>query len=134
VANALHDALAAILGDDALDAEGAASSKAEEIEKLITDATWPVVEEAMLALLADSETPAHWRVAAEVLWGAALDRRVVSVDRVIAHLCFRYPPNVEEDNLAWSITSKLKGVSYLSDYDPLQDAAVRQELERLRAK
>jgi hypothetical protein len=35
------------------------------------------------------------------------------------------------DNLVWSIISKLKGVGYQSDYDPLQDPDVLREMKRL---
>jgi hypothetical protein len=35
-------------------------------------------------------------------------------------------------NLAWSITCKLKGLDYMSEYDPLRDPAVLHELEALR--
>ena len=67
------------------------------------------------------------------LWGAALDGRDLPADRVIALLYHRLDPgDGGENNLAWSITSKLKRVGYLSDYDPLQDAAVRAELAVLR--
>jgi hypothetical protein len=52
--------------------------------------------------------------------------------RVIAHLYFRYC-GPGEDNLAWSITSRLKGVGYLSDYDPLCDPYVVRELKKLPA-
>jgi hypothetical protein len=55
------------------------------------------------------------------------------IDRVIALLYFRFDPRGDaEDNLVWSITSKLKGVDYLSDYNPLTDAGVCAEMERLR--
>jgi hypothetical protein len=127
----LSEKVAAILADASLDAEGDPrdSSRAEELEKLEPVVGWAALEVEMLALLAGDESEDHWRVAAEVFWGAVLDRRTLHVDRVIAHLYFRFPPN---DNLAWSITIKLKHLDYLSTYDPLRDSGVVRELEALR--
>ena len=126
----LEARITAILLDSSLDDETVDSSRAEEVEKLIPRFGWPAVQESMLAGLRSRE-PERWRLAAEVLWGAALDRREVDVDRVIAHLCLRYPPGPEEDNLAWSITSKLKGRGYLSAYDPLDDPGGARVLAEL---
>jgi hypothetical protein len=123
--------VAAILGDAALDTEADPrdSSRVEELENLVPAVGWAALEKEMLALFSDHEDEDHWRVAAEVLWGAALDGRELHVDRVIAHLYFRFPP---DDNLAWSITTKLKHLDYLSPYDPMSDLGVIRELEALR--
>jgi hypothetical protein len=72
-------------------------------------------------------------VAAEVLWGAVLDRREIPADRIIALLCYRLsPPDEYEDNLVWSITSELRGIDYLSDYNPYHDPLIQRELEAIR--
>jgi hypothetical protein len=94
------------------------------------------VRDHILALLADAgRRRRDHEVAAEVLWGAALYGWEVPADRVIALLCDRFDPRGDAgDNLVWSIASKLKGVDYLSDYDPLQDPGVRAELAAIRAK
>jgi hypothetical protein len=124
-----------ILSTDALDDESCDDSKCEAIERLIETAGWSAVRDSILALLGDAARPRRdHEVAAEVLWGAVLDRRELPADRVIALLHHRFDPcGDSEDNLVWSITSKLKGLDYLSDYQPLQDPAVQAELVAIRA-
>ena len=125
----------AILADDVLDDESSEGSKCEEIERLIGRVDWSTVRDSILSVLADSgRRRRDHEVAAEVLWGAVLDGREMPADRVIALLYNRFDPRGEaEDNLVWSITSKLKRVDYLSDYEPLQDPGVKAELAAIRA-
>ena len=127
----LQELVQRILADAPLDDESDSrgSSRVDELTKLITDFGWEALESSMLGVLARSEVEDHWTVAAGFFWGAVLDQRPVHADRLIAHLCLRFPA---EDNLAWSITSKLKRVSYLSDYDPRHDPSVLHELDALR--
>jgi hypothetical protein len=126
-----QDSVEKILADVALDEDfdSRDSSRVEELMKLIDDFGWEVLESEMLGLLAASHNYDHWKVAAGVFWNAVLDQRPLHADRLIAHLCWRF---TAEDNLAWSITCKLKGVAYASDYDPRQDPAVRAALDALR--
>jgi hypothetical protein len=58
----------------------------------------------------------------------------MEADWAIALVYHRLAPDASDDerNLAWSIASTLKGVDYLSDYEPLADPGVVKELERLR--
>jgi hypothetical protein len=125
----------AILADDWLDAEFAEDSKCERIEQLIDSAGWTAVLADILAILADGKRRRRdHEVAAEVLWGAVLDDREMPADRVVALLYNRFDPRGDaEDNLVWSMTSKLKGLDYLSAYDPLQDPNVQAELAAIRA-
>jgi hypothetical protein len=127
----LTEKVAAILADTALDSEDDPrdSSRVEELQKLVPMIGWAALETEMLARLAADDDQDHWQVAAGVFWEAVLDRRVLEVDRIIAHLYFQFP---SEDNLAWSITTKLKHLDYLSEYDPLQDPGVLAELGALR--
>lgn len=131
---ALRD-IEAILADDALDDESSDDSKCGRIEQLIGDVGWPTVRDSILALLADAaRRQRDHEVAAEVLWSAVLDGREMPADRVIALLYNRFDPcGNAEDNLVWSITSKLRGVDYLSEYKPLQDPGVQAELAAIRA-
>lgn len=123
----------AILADDRLEDEATDDSKCERIEGLIPEAGWEAVLTSVLGILSAERRVADYRVAAEVLWGAVLDRRDVPADRVIALLYHRLDPGGDdEDDLVWSITSRLKGVGYLSEYEPLRDPAVARELEALR--
>jgi hypothetical protein len=105
----------------------------ERLAETMVEHGWPAVREAVLRVLASGDAEI-WPDAAAVLWGAVLDGREMDAHRVIAHLYHALPPNVSDhdENLAWSIASRLKGVGYLCDYDPLADPGVRQELERLR--
>ncbi len=126
-----QDSVEKILADLALDEDGDSrdSSRVTELMKLIADFGWAPLEREMLGILAASHNEDHWHVAAGVFWSALLEQRPIHADRLIAHLCWRFPV---EDNLAWSITSKLKGIGYLSDYDPRQDPAVLAALHALR--
>ena len=118
-----------ILGNDILDADGCDGSKCEEIENLIPEYGWVAVQEALLnVLLDDKRRISDYEVAAQVFWGASLDGRDICINNVIALLCHRLPneEGCSENNLAWSIVTKLKNVGYLSDYCPLQDEEVIQ--------
>jgi hypothetical protein len=125
-----------ILADDAQGDAPGDESKSERIERLIEAAGWDAVRDSILAILRADRRPQDDRTATEVLWGAALDRRPMPADRVIAllyHRLERLGGGAEglDENLAWSITSTLKCVGYLSDYDPLNDPAVQAELAAL---
>jgi hypothetical protein len=125
----------AVLADDALDDDSSDDSKCERIERLIGVVGWAAVRDNILAILADAgRRRRDHEVAAEVLWGAVLDGREMPADRVIALLYNRFDPRGDtEDNLVWSIASKLKGLDYLSEYQPLQDPGVQAELAAIRA-
>ena len=124
-----------ILADDRLDQEASPQSKAEAIEALIGLFGWEPVRECMMDVLRDDGQAPHWRTAADVFWGAVLDRRDLAPDELIALLYHRFDPDGRaEDNEVWSIASKLKGVGYLSKYEPLRDPAVAEELQRIRGR
>jgi hypothetical protein len=124
-----------ILADDRLNDESSDPTKAEAIEALIGPYGWEIVRECMLDILRDDSQGSHWRTVAHVIWGAVLDRRELLADEVIALLYHRFDPEGRaEDNDVWSITSKLKGVSYLSKYEPLRDPGVLRHLQVLRGR
>ena len=128
-----RDRIEAILAGDKRDDEEDEISKCELIDQLIPLIGWEAVRTEMLRILESERRLADWKVAAGVIWGAVLDGRPLPVDRMIALLYHRFDPTGDhEDNLAWSIASKLKGVGYLSEYKPLDDPLVRRELESLR--
>ena len=61
--------------------------------------------------------------------------RPMPVNQVIGLLYRRLIEDVPaqyelDENLVWSITRSLKGVDYLSDYEPLQDPAIIAEMKR----
>lgn len=124
-----------ILIDDSLDDECRQEGKCDLIEALIPKHGWETVQAEMIDVLEDyNRRQKDYLVVAEVFWGAALDKRKIQVDRVIALLYYRLKPDTgsTENNLAWSIVCRLKDVDYLSEYDPLEDAAIRAELQRIR--
>jgi hypothetical protein len=110
-------------------------SREEAVERVAADAGWPSVAEAFLAVLGDDNLDFEdWTAAANTLWGVVLDQREVDADRAIALLYWRFDPQGDaENNLVWSITSKLKNVGYLSRYEPLQDPGVVRELARIKS-
>jgi hypothetical protein len=131
----VHQRIWEILADDRLDQEASAQSKAEAIEELIGQFGWEPVRECMMDVLRDDNQQPHWRTAANVFWGAVLDKRDLAADELIALLYHRFDPDGRaEDNEVWSIASKLKGVGYLSKYEPLRDPAVAEELQRIRGR
>ena len=90
----------------------------------------------------------HWYDATAVLWQFQ-ENIELPCERsylfALLHDCLRLEPNLglpaSEDwtggglaeNLVWSIVSELKGVGYLSDYDPLKDPEVtRHTIQRPR--
>jgi hypothetical protein len=124
-----------ILADRRPDEESSELSKAEAIEALIVRHGWEAVRACMMDVLRDDNQAAHWPVAADFFWGAVLDRRELSADELIALLYYRFDPaGRDENNLVWSIASKLKGFGYLSDYDPLHDLSVMQHLRQIRGQ
>ena len=125
--------IAEILADDWLDDESVEITKVDEIESLIEDVGWPAVRECLLEVLRDDGQSRNWRTAADAFWGAVLDRRDLPTDELIALLHHRFDPTgLVEDDLVWSIVSKLKGIDYLSDYEPLRDPGVIEELRKVR--
>lgn len=106
----------------------------DRIESAIVDHGWPAIRDALMHVLEDATRPAaHWEIAAAALFGAVLDRRPMHDDRVIALVYARLPrEGGAENNLAWSIAAKLRGVGYLSEYAPLADPAVLAELRTIR--
>lgn len=131
----LRARVVAILNDPDLDDPAGPESKAERIEALIAAEGWEPVLACLCDLLHRGEGVEDWLAIADVFWGAVLDRRPMPADRVIALLYGRFKRAAiltdHSDNLLWSITCKLKGVGYLSEYEPLRDPAVRSELAAL---
>lgn len=120
---------------DAIFAHPTDEDAQENADALITPETWPQVRDYILAVLDDPQrSRAEWELAAALVWGACCDERPLPIDRTIALVYARLPtdPDSSENNLAWSIASKLNRVSYLSEYDPLRDPNIVLELARVR--
>jgi hypothetical protein len=131
----VQERINAILADDRLNDESSDPTKAEAIEALIGGYGWEGVRECMMDILRDDSQPQHWRTAAHVFWGAVLDRQELPADEVIAWLWHRFCPEGQpQDDDIWGIVSKLKGVGYLSDYNPRHDPAVQRHLRAMRGQ
>jgi hypothetical protein len=131
----LCDRVRAILSDPQFDDPGCDLGRDELIWGLVVEHGWDAVLEEMLSLLLDGAGQRHWAVAATVIWrGIDLPMPVVPVIALLhLRLLADVPPDQAlDENLVWSIVSNLKGVSYLSDYDPASDPEVQEELARLR--
>ncbi len=130
-----RDRIDEVLAAPRLNDESSDPTRAEAIEALIGDCGWPAVRDGMLDVLRDDRRGPHWRAAAHVFWGAVLDRRELPADEVIAWLWHRFCPEGQaEDDDIWGIVSKLKGVGYLSDYDPRRDPEVLRHLRAIRGR
>lgn len=101
-------------------------SRCEQIEALISETTWPVIQDTLIGILSDDqESYENWHACLQVFWGAVLDQRPVEGKRVIALAYHRLNTDLDEDeNFAWSLVCKIKGVDYLSRYDPLDDPEI----------
>ncbi len=130
--NDLIDDFELILKDDTLDDEAVERGKVELIEERLSLANWPEVFNWLIRLLTSSRRLLDQRVAMAVLWGATLDKRAMDpnlTSAVLTHLFLSAPMVDENDqNLAWSIVTKLKGKGYLSNYDPQRDPDVQKAL------
>jgi hypothetical protein len=131
----VRECIDAILADDRLNDESSDPTRAEAIEALISGYGWEAVRSCMLDVLRDDSQARHWRAAAHVFWGAVLDRHELPADELIAWLWHRFcPAGQAQDDDIWGIVSKLKGVGYLSDYDPRRDPAVQPYLRAIQAR
>ena len=109
----------------------------EDFEPLIDEVGWPAVCGQLLAILEDAhQSDDQWLAVAAVFWGAVLDHRPVPDNRLIALLYARLSldPHSTENNLAWSMVVRLRGISYLSEYDPLTDPKVLAELATVQTR
>jgi len=134
----LSERISQILADARFDGADCDDTRHEAIWALVaSDADWEAVLDRMIALLEDDGAGQHWATACCVLWFGI--KRPMPKARVIALLHHRLIADLPEslaldENLVWSITRNLKGVAYLSDYEPLNDPEIQSELKRLRGR
>lgn len=114
-----------VLADEALDAD-------EMLARLLSNSTWPQVDASLRALLRDENEAALWPAIVGIYWAAVLDKRETEINSLIALLWHRRPELTLEENLVWSVISKLKNLDYLANYDAERDANVARELALLR--
>ena len=114
------------------DSESDEPSRAEALEALGNHFSWNEVVDCLLATLQDDNRQHEWKTIALAFYEAVSNGRELPADRTIALLYHRFDPDgSSENNLVWSIVSKLKNVDYLSEYNPLADPAIIAELNQL---
>ncbi len=116
---------------------------ADAIKGLASDVGWHVVDSELLDILRDTTSAANWYDVIACLFGTDCHERGLPCDNsyLIALLydCLRLGPDLgaselfgeTAENLIWSIVHRLRGVGYLSTYDPMTDPDVlRQKIAR----
>lgn len=119
---------------DDFDLSSSANELAEEIG-------WEVLLSDCLHILLDLSNKRSWYLSASIIFYAAADKRPfpVSWQKCVAVLygaLDQYPDlgnngGADGSNLVWSAAHILKGVSYTSHWQPLEDMDVIKELEEL---
>ncbi|QWF17856.1 hypothetical protein [Lysobacter capsici] len=109
----------------------------EAVEELVQPTNWePVLAEAM-RVLASSGLRRFWHQAmCVVFWSSHGEVRIPpggdALDCVARlYLCLERDPGLDE-NLVWSIAHQLKGVGYLSAWNPLLDREVVMRMAVMR--
>jgi hypothetical protein len=111
----------------------------EEVRRIAGHDGWePLLSEA-LAILGNREQANYWYPAICVIYWSLSSQPALpcSLEECIARLyvCLEQWPIHDErdaDNLVWSTVTSLKGVSYLSEWDPYKDPSVCQHMARYR--
>ncbi len=115
-----------------------------EIHRLADSVGWSNVLKEAFFVLARTAKKEFWHQAASVLYWATSDGIPLPypVPESIARLyrCLELSPGLgrtgllDGENLVWSIVSKLRGVPYESDWEPLRDPEILEKLVRLRGE
>ncbi len=103
-----------------------------EVQNHAKSEGWLSIVEEALAILSDREKPLYWRSAANIIFWSPKTELPIPKMQVVARLywCLIHGGEGIEDaeNLVWSIAKDLKGVGYLSEWDPMQDPEVAKYL------
>lgn len=105
----------------------------ESVYEMAREAGWDNVLKEAYRTLVFERFRSLWYGAACVIWYAAADgiRNPISTNEIIARLywCLDKYPDLGNGgvglNLVWSAVVALKGISYNSDWDPLQDKDIQ---------
>ena len=131
----LQEMILNILSNPELDDDVIEESKSELIYNLTEKYEWSQIYSILIEFLEDSGLYHYWHTITVILFQAVTDKRPIRVDYTIALLYYclmNAPENYMDENLVWSITRNLKGVGYLSDYEPFKDSAVWEELQKIK--
>lgn len=114
----------------------------DEIYKLAEVVGWQSVLTVSFNILERELQKTFWQRSAAVIYWAVSDQITLpfSLEESAARLyrCLEQYPGLgstgleDGENLVWSIVSKLKGVSYESTWDPLEDPKIKQILASVR--
>lgn len=113
---------------------------ADDLFALVSEKTWAEVFPVLFEILQRDDLRFGWEAVVTTLYYAVGKHYPVAADPLIALLyhCLAETRESEfglhDENLVWTITRNLKGVKYDSEYDPFQDPAVWQEMQRLKPK
>lgn len=113
--------------------EGTEAIDENIIEKqLIPKYGWEYIQQALFTiLLNNNSTTKQYEEVANAFWDACIYKRKIKKTTVIALLYYRLGniDNPYENNLIWSITSKLLNLDYCNaEYNPLMDKKIIREL------
>ncbi len=113
----------------------------EKLGHLAGSVGWEPLLANAFALLNNPAQKGFWHAAILVIYWSLSSQPTLpcTLDECIARLyvCLEQSPELAEhdgENLVWSIVHHLKGVSYLSDWDPYKDPVVLKHMERYRQK
>ena len=130
--------LLALLVDPRFHDETVDDDLTDAVTSLATDVEWQPVLDAMLDVLRDPSLVRHWYDVVACLFGCDCHTLPLPCEpsylTALLYDCLRLKPDLgvdgrdldDTDNLVWSIVHKLKGVSYMSDYNPKTDPDVLQ--------
>jgi len=130
--------LLALLADPRFHDETVDDDLTDAVTSLATDVEWQPVLDAMLDVLRDTSLVRHWYDVVACLFGCDCHTLPLPCEpsylTALLYDCLRLKPDLGVDgrdlddtvNLVWSIVHKLKGVSYMSDYNPKTDPDVLQ--------
>ena len=107
----------------------------EEMQRRASNRGWePLLVEAF-ALLSSRAQEGYWNEATLVIYWSLSAQPTLPCTReeCIARLyvCLEQSPELDE-NLVWSVAKELKGVPYVSDWDPYKDPVIWEHMERYR--
>ena len=101
-------------------------------EKILPQFSWNDVQDALIfILLDDNHEDKDYETIAEIIWEAVLDERTVKKEAVVGLLYYRLVKREApyENNLIWSITTKLYDLDYAnSEFNPLMDPKILETL------
>ncbi len=94
---------------------------------LVEEYGWADVQQSLFQALMEERPKKDYSTIAQTFWDAILDGLDVDNDKTVALINYRCNPydSPYEDNLAWSITSKLYNLDYAdSEYNAFRDDKV----------